>query len=236
MGKRGRDEKRLLAALRRPRAGTARQRRDEPGASEAGAEEWAQEWAEDRAAAEALVEATWRQTYAALFRLTGGDADLAADLTQDAYRKAWAALASFDGRARFATWLYRIAYTTFLNHARRPHLVVPLEERGTTGATGPADADLPPPDRDGGHADASPLPDEALAERRSRERLRRAVLALPEELRYTVTARYWGDHSAAEIGRQEGITATAVRKRLRKANTLLAARLESEDVPTETES
>ena len=220
MGKRGREEKRLLAALRRPQAG------HQPAHDGRAA-------GEDRRAAEALVEATWRQTYAALFRLTGGDADLAADLTQDAYRKAWAALGSFDGRARFSTWLYRIAYTTFLNHARRPHLVVPLEERAGTPA---GDDDPPPPDRDGGSADASPLPDEALAERRSRERLRRAVLALPEDLRYTVTARYWGGLSAAEIGRQEGITATAVRKRLRKANTLLAARLESEDVPTETAS
>ncbi len=222
MGKRGREEKRLLAVLRR-RRGAGSEDAAEPGETAVPA---------DREAAEALVEATWRQTYAALFRLTGGDADLAADLTQDAYRKAWAALAGFDGRARFSTWLYRIAYTTFLNHARRPHLVVPLEERG--GA--PGDDEPPPPGRDGGRADASPLPDEALAVRRSRERLRRAVLALSEDLRYTVTARYWGGLSAAEIGRQEGITATAVRKRLRKANTLLAARLESEDVPTETAS
>jgi len=49
----------------------------------------------DRAAAERLVDATYRNVYAALFRFTGGDADLASDLTQETYRKAWESLASF---------------------------------------------------------------------------------------------------------------------------------------------
>jgi RNA polymerase sigma-70 factor (ECF subfamily) len=208
MSARGRDEKRLLAALRR---GGGAGREAEPERARG-----------DRLAAEALVEATWRQVYAALFRLTGGDADLAADLTQDAYRKAWGALGTFDGRARFSTWLYRIAYTTFLNHARRPRRVVALED-------GPAGEDDPSGgDRDGGHHDPAPLPDETLAAGRTHHRLRRAVLALPEELRFTVTARYWGGLPVREIARQEGITGAAVRKRLRKATTLLAAHLEDE--------
>lgn len=225
MGARGRDEKRLLAALRRPRGGRGAAAGgvgpgDDRG-DDHGDERRDNLAADDRAAAEALVEATWRQTYAALFRLTGGDAELAADLTQDAYRKAWAALGTFDGRARFATWLYRIAYTTFLNHARRPRRVVPLDERASEDG-----AAAPPRDRDGGHADDAPLPDVLLADRRSHAHLRRAVLHLPEDLRYTVTARYWGDLPVAEIARQEGITGAAVRKRLRKATTLLAAQLE----------
>ena len=215
MSARGRDEKRLLAALRRGDRGS--------GATEGATGSRGEAAAGDRRAAEALLEATWRQVYAALFRLTGGDADLAADLTQDAYRKAWSALGGFDGRARFSTWLYRIAYTTFLNHARRPRRVVPLED-GSFGEAGGDDA--PPLDRDGGHADPGPLPDEALAASRSHDRLRRAVLALPDELRFTVTARYWSDLPVVEIARQEGITGAAVRKRLRKATTLLAAHLE----------
>lgn len=195
----GREEKRLLAALRR---------------SEAEGDE--------RRAAERLVETTWRRTYAALFRLTGGDGELAADLTQDAYRKAWDALPQFDGRARFSTWLYRIAYTTFLNHARRPRRVVPLSER----VADDPEAEAPP--RDAGLPDPGPLPDEALGAARDRDRLRRAVLALPEDLRFTVTARYWGELTAREIARQEGVGAAAVRKRLRKALPLLAAALEND--------
>ena len=78
-------------------------------------------------AAERLAAASYGRVFASLVKLTGGDRDLAADLTQDTYRKAWRSLASFDRRARFGTWLYRIAYTTYLNHVRRPRPVEPLE-------------------------------------------------------------------------------------------------------------
>jgi RNA polymerase sigma-70 factor, ECF subfamily len=193
-GSEGADEARWLAALRR-----------EPGG--------------DRAAAEGLVAASYRRTYRALVRLTGGDADLAADLTQEAYRKAWAALPRFDGRARFSTWLFRIAYTTFLNHARRPRVVVPF---GGGGEAGDAEAGLD------AVADPAPAADQTLADRGARDRLRRAVLALPDDLRYTVTARFWGELPVAEIARQEGITGVAVRKRLKKAMALLAVQLEGE--------
>jgi RNA polymerase sigma-70 factor (ECF subfamily) len=162
----------------------------------------------DREAAETLVEQTYRKVFALLCRLSG-DRDLAADLTQETYRRAWAALPSFDGRARFSTWLYRIATNAFLNHVRRPHPVVPLEEEH--GRTLP---------------DGGPPQDEEAIAGQSRDRLRRAVLGLPEELRFTVVARYWGEAPVTEIARAEGISDVAIRKRLRRAYRLLAVVLE----------
>src|SRR5215470_8345503 len=93
----------------------------------------------DRAAAERLVEQSYHVVYALLRRLCG-ESDLAADLTQESYRKAWDALASFDGRARFSTWLCRIAYNTYLNHLRRPRRLLPLEERMEAAVADPAPA------------------------------------------------------------------------------------------------
>ncbi|HVN75322.1 MAG TPA: sigma-70 family RNA polymerase sigma factor [Thermoanaerobaculaceae bacterium] len=162
----------------------------------------------DRAAAEALVERTYRHVYALLCRLAR-DPDLAADLTQETYRRAWSAIGSFDGRSRFGTWLYRIATNAFLNHVRRPHAVVPLDEE--VGAT---------------LADCGPRQDDEAIEAQVQERLRRAVLELPEELRFTVAARYWADAPVAEIARADGISEVAVRKRLKHAFRLLAARLQ----------
>ncbi len=162
----------------------------------------------DRDAAERLVDGTYRTIYGALFRLAGGDPELAADLTQETYRKAWAALGGFRGRARFSTWLYRIAYTTFLTHARKPRRLLPLEEETARDLDDPA-----------------PGPHEEVERSRAGERLRRAVLALPEDLRFAVTARYWRGLAVGEIARLEGVTGMAVRKRLKRAEGLLAESL-----------
>lgn len=160
----------------------------------------------DRQAANQLVDATYGQVFASLMRLCGGRRDLAADLTQETYQKAWKSLGRFDGRSRLATWLYRIAYNTFLNHIRRPRRVELSEDEGLPG--------------DGGLPDVpDPSPDAAaqLGQQEDQERLRRAVMALPETLRFTVTARFWGEHSVADIARAEQVTGAAVRKRLAKA-------------------
>jgi RNA polymerase sigma-70 factor (ECF subfamily) len=162
----------------------------------------------ERAAGEALVERSYGKVWAALYRLTGGDSDLAGDLTQETFRKAWVSLAGFDGRAAFSTWLYRIAYNLFLNHLRRPRPVLATEH----------------PSLDRG--DPACGQDEAVLAAESAEQVRRAVLDLPEPLRLTVTARYWGELSSAEIAAVQGITAVAVRKRLRKAMKILGNALE----------
>lgn len=168
----------------------------------------------DRRAAEELVEATYREIFAVLCRLAGGDRELAADLTQETYRRAWASLASFAGRAQFSTWLYRIAYTTFLNHVRRPRRLVSLEEEGAIERV-----------RDG-----DPPADELLVQSADAERLRRAVVGLPDELRFTVTAHYWRGLPVSEIAALDRISTVAVRKRLKRAFKILALAME-EDTP-----
>jgi len=164
----------------------------------------------DRTAAEELVERTYSAVYASLYRLCG-DRDLAADLTQETYRKAWEALEGFDGRSQFFTWLYRIAYTTFLNHIRRPRRITSIDE---------ADAPEVPDDR--------PSADQLLSEQQEGERLRAAVMQLPEDLRFTVTAHFWGGLPVKEIARIENITTVAIRKRLHKAFSILETALDEE--------
>ena len=165
----------------------------------------------DRQAAEELVEKTYSAVFASVYRLCG-DSDLAADLTQETYQKAWGALKGFDGRSQLFTWLYRIAYTTFLNHVRRPRRMTSLDE--------PDSMDV---------QDERPRADETLADEEEAERLRRAVMKLPEDLRFTVTAHFWGGLPVKEIASIEEITTVAIRKRLHKAFTMIEAMLE-EDV------
>ncbi len=154
----------------------------------------------DRQAAERLVDESYQLVYASLMRLTGGNAELAADLTQETYRKAWKSLPSFKRRSQLTTWLYRIAYNTFLNHIRRPSRLQPIDEHQAASVRDP-----------------EPGQEDMISRREVSERLRRAVIGLPEPLRFTVSARFWGELKVEEIARLEKVTGAAIRKRLKKA-------------------
>jgi RNA polymerase sigma-70 factor (ECF subfamily) len=164
----------------------------------------------DREAAEALVRETYGGVFAALVRLCGGDRDLAADLAQETFRRAWEGFPGFAGRSRASTWLYRIAYNAFVNQLRRPR-PVSLEDPKTTVL-------IP--------ADPAPGAEEGLRAAQEQALLREAVLGLPEEWRFVVTARYWAALSVAEIAREEGVSTVAIRKRLRRALASLERTLE----------
>ena len=164
----------------------------------------------DRSAAEEIVERTYSAVFASLYRMCG-DRDLAADLTQETYQKAWTALPDFDGRSQLFTWLYRIAYTTFLNHIRRPRRMTSLDDEKAPELR-----------------DMAPGADEVLSGREEGELLRSAVLQLPEDLRFTVTAHFWGGLAVKEVAKIEGITTVAIRKRLHKAFALLEASLDED--------
>lgn len=58
-----------------------------------------------------------------LLNLTGNDAALTDDLSQDTFLKAYLSIRSFKGISKFKTWLYRIAYNEFVDWKRR-NLVV----------------------------------------------------------------------------------------------------------------
>ncbi len=162
----------------------------------------------DREAANELAACTYRQVVIALVKLSG-DPELARDLTQETYRKAWAALPRFRGGSAIASWLYRIAYTTYLNHVRRPALMEPLDELQAERLS-----------------DTEPQPDDTLRRSEDEARVRRALLTLPDELAFAVSARYWGEVPVREIARVQQVSEVAVRKRLKRALGLIAAALE----------
>ena len=165
----------------------------------------------DLDAADELARCTYRTIYASLLRLCGGDEDLAADLTQETYRKAWRSIGRFRGGSKFSTWLYRIAYNTFLNSIRRPRLMQPLL-----------------PETEDRLIDPGETPHEKTHRSTEAERLRRAVLELPDELRFAVTAKFWAELPLAEIAQHQQISTVGVRKRLQRAYRQIAAALEGE--------
>lgn len=161
----------------------------------------------NREAAERLAEATYQRLWAGCLKMTG-DGDAAADLVQETYRKAWQSLGSFRGDAQFSTWLFRIAFTTHLKQLRRPRLVVALS-----------------PEQEAAAPDPGPSPEAEAARRERSERLRSAVAALPDDLRFAIAAHYFCDVPVREIALEEGITPVAVRKRMARAFRQIAAAL-----------
>lgn len=77
---------------------------------------------DDRHAFNALVRRHQGAVRALMRRLTKGDDAWADDLAQDSFLQAYRKLDQFRGDARFSTWIYRIAYNTFLMalRARKP--------------------------------------------------------------------------------------------------------------------
>src|SRR5215470_2507448 len=82
----------------------------------------------DREAFGRLVRRHQRRVYAAALHILGNHAD-ADDATQEAFVRAYRGLATFDGRADFFTWLYRIAVNTALNALRSGKRGAALQQR-----------------------------------------------------------------------------------------------------------
>ncbi|MEO7975250.1 MAG: RNA polymerase sigma factor [Thermoanaerobaculia bacterium] len=65
-----------------------------------------------------LVERFHRPVYALVVRIVRQN-ELAEDLAQETFLKAWKALARFDAGRKFSSWLFKIAHNTALDQLRR---------------------------------------------------------------------------------------------------------------------
>lgn len=75
----------------------------------------------DVAAFDRVVEKYRERVYGVLYNMTSNRED-AADLTQEAFIKAFQSIHRFNGQSSFFTWLYRIAVNSTLSHLRKARL------------------------------------------------------------------------------------------------------------------
>ena len=71
----------------------------------------------DQAAWETIVRQNWRKVFNVAYKFVGKH-DEAEDLTQDIFLKIFKALASFDRRANFQTWIISISRNLCIDHYR----------------------------------------------------------------------------------------------------------------------
>src|SRR5476649_2588169 len=75
----------------------------------------------DVAAFDRLILKYRERVYGIVYNMTSNRED-AADLTQDAFIKAFQSIHRFGGQSSFFTWLYRIAVNSALSHLRKARL------------------------------------------------------------------------------------------------------------------
>jgi RNA polymerase sigma-70 factor (ECF subfamily) len=132
--------------------------------------------------------------------------DDAADFTQEVFLKAYFSLSRFEGRARFSTWLYKIAYNTAVNGvSRRKEYRSLAEEEGT-------------PDR-------GATPEYAMLRLAAKEAVTRAVKELPEKYRICVDLFFFYDRSYQEIAVITGYPVNTIKSHVFRAKKLLREKL-----------
>lgn len=163
----------------------------------------------DRRALDRLLRDQQERIHAVCRRITGNDAD-ALDATQDAMMAVVRGLPRFDGRARFSTWVYRVATNTCLDELRRRKRrpVVGLPEHDGEVLDIPSDGEMAVDDGVATRLDV----DAALAE-------------LPEEFRAAVVLRDLCQLDYAEISEVLDIPAGTVRSRIARGRRQLADRI-----------
>src|SRR5215217_1134885 len=82
----------------------------------------------DRTAFQLLFEAYKDKVFSIAVYSSGGDRDVADDVTQQIFLKLFTAIRQFRGDSEFTTWLYRLVVNACLDEHRRRRRLVPLPE------------------------------------------------------------------------------------------------------------
>jgi RNA polymerase sigma-70 factor (ECF subfamily) len=148
----------------------------------------------DRRAAEKFVDVHYERVYMVLYSFCK-NREIAEDLTQDTFIKVWNSIEQFHGLSRVSTWLYRIAYNTFIDWQRRQHCFDSLDD---------CEPEMP-----------------AVFFDDVTEKLLSCIRALPDKQREVMVLHYQHEFSFAEIANILNIPKGTVKSRLNAALTSL---------------
>lgn len=133
-------------------------------------------------------------------------AAVAEELFQDIWTNVVRARTQYQVRAKFTTWLYRLAHNRLVDHYRRSGAALPVTDGGEDGSLLDSVPD-----------DAFREPDNELDRRRFARRLIELLNALPDVQREVFLLREEGGLSIEEIATATGVGVETTKSRLRYA-------------------
>jgi RNA polymerase sigma-70 factor (ECF subfamily) len=165
----------------------------------------------DQAAWDLIVRQNWRKVFNVAYKFVGKH-DEAEDLTQDIFLKIFKALASFDRRANFQTWIISISRNLCIDHYRS------VRKERQTIAREVDTSDLQPASSDRG-------PYQSAEHQDLRVLLRQALQKLPLTLRTAVVLRDLQELSYQEIADRLELPEGTVKSRINRGRIELAHQL-----------
>ncbi|MBQ8099204.1 MAG: sigma-70 family RNA polymerase sigma factor [Bacteroidaceae bacterium] len=142
------------------------------------------------------------------FRQLGGQADVAADFTQDVFLRAYAARHSYREGCNVATWLFTIAYNlcrnAYRHHQAEADYVAQVEAE-VEGSTPPVDLEMEQEELD--------------------ELLERVLNELPSEMRLLFSLRYEEELTIPQMAQATGLPEGTIKSRISRTMNIIKQKI-----------
>jgi len=162
-----------------------------------------------------LIDRYQNKVYSTAYNYTH-DQEEARDLTQEIFIKVYNSLGSYNKKASFSTWLYRIAVNRCIDWTRKKRLK-------TVSAINDGEEETDIYDT---IEDDSLGPEEMYIRQENAENIRAAIEDLPEMYKTAIILYYFEDFSPQEIADIAGVPKRTIETRLYRAKNMLKLKLE----------